>query len=68
MYIMGHQQRDVSEWAKCRKLITHHLFKEMKMIDIRSKLKVHKVCMSERERVCVCVCVCVCFSSTFFLY
>jgi len=43
MYIMGHQQRDVSEWAKCRKLISHHIFKEMKMIDIRSKLKVHKL-------------------------
>ena len=43
MYIMGHQQRDVSEWAKCRKLITHHLFKEMKMIEVRSKLKVHKL-------------------------
>jgi len=42
MYILGHQQRDVSEWAKCRKLITHHLMKEMKMIDVRS-LKVHKV-------------------------
>jgi hypothetical protein len=57
MYIMGHQQRDVSEWAKCRKLITHHLFKEMKMIDIRSKLKVHKVCMRESEGVSECVCV-----------
>ena len=44
MYILGHQQRDVSEWAKCRKLITHHLMKEMKMIDVRS-LKVHKVCL-----------------------
>ena len=40
MYIMGHQQRDVSEWPKCRKLITHHLFKEMRMIDVRAQLKV----------------------------
>ena len=40
MYIMGHQQRDVSEWNKCRKLITHHVFKEMRMIDVRSQLKV----------------------------
>ncbi|KAJ1496138.1 hypothetical protein T484DRAFT_1760639 [Baffinella frigidus] len=27
MYILGHQHRDVSEWPKCRKLITHHIFK-----------------------------------------
>ncbi len=43
MYILGHQQRDVSDWTKCRKLITHHLFKEMKMIEVRSQLKVHKL-------------------------
>uniref|UniRef100_A0A7S0MJH0 Uncharacterized protein n=2 Tax=Cryptomonas curvata TaxID=233186 RepID=A0A7S0MJH0_9CRYP len=47
MYILGHQQRDVSEWPKCRKLLTHHLFKEMKMIDVRSQLKVHKLKLAQ---------------------
>jgi hypothetical protein len=56
MYILGHQQRDVSEWAKCKKLITHQLFKEMKMIDIRSKLKVHKVCAWDCVRLYACMC------------
>lgn len=51
MYIMGHQQRDVSEWPKCRKLITHHLFKEMRMIDVRSQLKVCRLrsCMHHQR-------------------
>lgn len=43
MYILGHQERDVSEWPKCKKLVTHHLFKEMRMIDVRKPLKVHKL-------------------------
>jgi len=43
MYILGHQQRDVTEWSKCRKLITHHIFKEMSMIDVRAALKEHKL-------------------------
>ena len=47
MYILGHQQRDVSEWPKCRKLLTHHLFKEMRMIDPRSPLKVHKLKLAQ---------------------
>mmetsp|Transcript_30275 Transcript_30275/g.97400 ORF Transcript_30275/g.97400 Transcript_30275/m.97400 type:complete len:807 (-) Transcript_30275:22-2442(-) len=50
MYILGHQQRDVSQWKRCRKLITHHLFKEMKMIDIRAPLTVHKLKLA-RERI-----------------
>ena len=50
MYILGHQQRDVSEWPKCRKLLTHHLLKEMRMIDVRGQLKVHKLKLA-RERV-----------------
>ena len=44
MYILGHQQRDVSDWPKCRRLLTHHLLKEMRMIDVRGpRLKVHKL-------------------------
>mmetsp|Transcript_38619 Transcript_38619/g.95031 ORF Transcript_38619/g.95031 Transcript_38619/m.95031 type:complete len:963 (-) Transcript_38619:680-3568(-) len=47
MYMLGHQQLDVSEWSKCRKLITHHIFKEMKMIDVRGQLKVHKLKLAQ---------------------
>jgi hypothetical protein len=41
-FLVLQQELDVSEWPKCRKLITHHLFKEMKMIDVRGKLKVRQ--------------------------
>lgn len=48
MFILGHQELDVSEWTKCRKLITHHIFKEMKMIDVRGKLKTHKLSLAKK--------------------
>ena len=47
MYIFGHQQRDVSDWQKCRKLFNHHMFKEMRMVDVRSGLKVHKLMLAK---------------------
>mmetsp|Transcript_40623 Transcript_40623/g.98778 ORF Transcript_40623/g.98778 Transcript_40623/m.98778 type:complete len:116 (-) Transcript_40623:158-505(-) len=47
MYILGHQELDVTKWPKCRKLITHHIFKEMRMIDVRSQLKIHKLTLAK---------------------